>query len=117
MNVEIEALFNGFAVGGVNIPVAFLYYNGHGEPYVVYGQTDNDAAYAADDQIAGYITFYDFDIYSKSNYLQIASEIKRILQGAGWTWQPSRDSEDLYETETGYFHKTLCFAKEVQTEN
>lgn len=116
-NQEIETLFNNFSVDGVTVPVAFLFYNGHGAQYVVYSETDKDAAYAADDQIAGFVAFYDFEIYSKSNYLNIANAIINILQSAGWTWQPSRDSADMYENDTGYFHKTYCFAKEKQPVN
>ena len=36
------------------------------------------------------------------------------LKQSGWTWQPRRDSPDMYEADTGYFHKTICFAYPVQ---
>ena len=29
-----------------------------------------------------------------------------------FTWQPSFDSPDMFEEDTGYYHKTVCFAKE-----
>ena len=114
MNAQIETLFNNFTVGGVTIPVVLIYYEGHGEPYVVYRQYDKDNSYSSDDEIAGYVTYYDFDVYSKSNFLSIVEAIKTKLKGAGWTWQPRRDSPDLYETDTGYYHKTLCFSYPVQ---
>lgn len=114
MNAQIEALFNNFTVDDVEIPVALIYYEGHGEPYVVYRQYDKDNSYSSDDEIAGYVTYYDFDVYSKSNFLSIVEAIKTKLKGAGWTWQPRRDSPDLFETDTGYFHKTLCFAYPIQ---
>ena len=76
MNETIEQLFNGFEVGGVEIPVSFLFYEGHGEPYVTYMQTDADASYSGDDSLLGYVDFYDFDIYSKGNYLPIIEAIK-----------------------------------------
>ena len=34
------------------------------------------------------------------------------MKNNGFTWQPSRDSRDFYEDDTGYYHKTLCFAIE-----
>ena len=115
MNAELEVLFNNFTVNGVSIPVELLYYEGHGEPYVTYRQYDKDNSYSSDDEISGYVTYYDFDVYSKGNFLAIVEAIKSILKQAGWTWQPRRDSPDMYEADTGYFHKTICFAYPIQT--
>lgn len=115
MNEQIEQLFTNFKVNGVKIPVALIYYDGHGEPYVVYRQYDKDNSYSSDDEISGYVTYYDFDVYSKGNFLAIVEAIKSILKQAGWTWQPRRDSPDMYEADTGYFHKTICFAYPIQT--
>ena len=115
MNAIIEQLFTNFKVNGVSIPVALIYYDGHGEPYVVYRQYDKDNSYSSDDEISGYVTYYDFDVYSKGNFLAIVEAIKSILKQAGWTWQPRRDSPDMYEADTGYFHKTICFAYPIQT--
>lgn len=114
MNAVIEQLFTNFTVNGVNIPVALIYYDGHGEPYVVYREYDKDNSYSSDDDISGYVTFYDFDVYSKGNYLAIVEAIKSTLKQAGWTWQPRRDSPDFYEADTGYYHKTICFAYPIQ---
>lgn len=114
LNAEIENLFSGFTVDKVPVPVSFMVYEGHGEPYVVYFQYDKDNAYAHEDEIAGYVTYYDFDVYSQGDFLAIVEAIKEKLKGAGWLWQPSRDSADMYETDTKYFHKSICFAKPVQ---
>lgn len=114
MNEQIEELFADFTVNGVSIPVSLLYYEGHGEPYVVYMQYDKDNSYSSNDEISGYVTYYDFDVYSKGNFLPIVEAIKSILKNAGWTWQPRRDSPDMYETDTGYYHKTICFAYPIQ---
>ncbi len=114
MNAELEVLFNNFTVNGVSIPVALLYYDGHGEPYVVYREYDKDNSYGSDDEISGYVTYYDFDVYSKSNFIPIVEAIKSTLKQAGWTWQPRRDSPDMYEADTGYYHKTICFAYPIQ---
>jgi len=114
MNAIIEQLFTNFKVNGVSIPVALIYYDGHGEPYVVYRQYDDDNSYSSDDEISGYVTYYDFDVYSKGNFLPIVKAIKSILKNAGWTWQPRRDSPDMYEADTGYYHKTICFAYPIQ---
>ena len=112
MNAEIEKLFDGFAVDGVEVPVWFMFYDGHGEPYIVYSREYDDDSYSGDDSLLGYVTYYDFDVYSKGNYLSIVEAVKKTLEGAGWTWQSSRSSGDMYESDTGYFHVTLNFAKE-----
>ena len=112
MNEIIQAAFNGFKVDNVEIPVKYLHYMGHGEPYVTYTPTSNSDVFSADDQIQNYITYYDFDIYSKGNYYAIESAIKAIMQSINFSWIPSQDSAEMYEPDTGYYHKTLCFAVE-----
>lgn len=116
MNELIEQIFSGFTVGGVEIPVIFLFYQGHGEPYIVYMQYDADSAYSGDDGLLGYVDYYDFDVYSKGNYTAIIEAVKTLLETNGFVWQPSRTSQDFFETDTGYYHKTLCFAIPRQKE-
>jgi hypothetical protein len=110
MNELIESIFENFTVDGVEIPVSFMFYEGHGEPYVVYMQQDADGSLSGDDELLGYVDYYDFDVYSKGNYTQIIESVKAILKANNFVWQPSRSSQDMYETDTGYYHKTLNFA-------
>ena len=110
MNELIESIFANFTVDDVPIPVSFMFYEGHGEPYVVYMQQDADRSLSADDELQGYVDFYDFDVYSKGNYLKIIESIKAILKANNFVWQPSRSSQDFFEVDTGYYHKTLNFA-------
>ena len=110
MNELIESIFANFTVDGVSIPVSFLFYEGHGEPYVVYMQMDADGSLSGDDDLIGYVDYYDFDVYSKGNYLNIVESVKNLLKQHGFVWQPSRTSEDMYDVDTGYYHKTLNFA-------
>ena len=110
MNELIERIFSNFIVDKVEIPVVYMYYEGHGEPYVVYMQQDADGSLSADDELVGYVDYYDFDVYAKGNYFNIVESIKELLKENGFVWQPSRTSQDFYETDTGYYHKTLNFA-------
>lgn len=105
----ITALFDGFEVNGKNIPVKYLYYLGHGEPYIVWSQVDANNALTGDDQLLGYADYYDFDIYSKGNYLAIVDAVKELLTQHDFVWQVANSSGDMYEEDTGYFHKTLNF--------
>lgn len=111
MNNELQTIFTNFAVGGVSIPVAFLRYTGKATTYITYQEIQDDTSFSADDDLQAYVTYYDFDIYSKGNYLNIIESVKEILKANDWIWQPSMTSQDLYEDDTGYYHKTLCFAK------
>ena len=110
MNELIETIFTDFAVDGVTIPVVFLNYKGHGEPYVVYMNQDKDKSLSGDDELIGYVDYYDFDVYSKGNFFNIIESIKVLLKENGFIWQPSKSSQDMFEAETGYYHKTLNFA-------
>ena len=110
MNELIKRIFDNFEVDGKIIPVKFLYYQGHGEPYITYMNTDADNSYSGDDELLGYIEYYDFNIYSKGNFINIIEAVKEKLKANGFMFEPSRTSADMYETDTGYYHKTLCFA-------
>lgn len=110
MNDLIETIFSGFKVDNIDIPVKFLRYNGKSNTYVTYSQTYADNSYSGDDEMLGYIEFYDFDVYSKDNYTKVIEQIKLKLQAYGFRWEPSRDSTDMFEDESGFYHKTLCFA-------
>ena len=99
---NIQTIFKGFSVDGVEIPVKRLFYHGHGEPYITYQLTDDD--------MVGYVEYYDFDVYSKGDYTNIIKSVKKLLKDNDFTYQPMRSSGDMYETETGYYHRTLCFA-------
>lgn len=116
MNELITSIFQNFTVNGVGIPVKFLYYQGHGEPYIVWMQYDADGSISGDDELIGYIDYYDFDVYSKGNFIPIVEAVKALLKANGFIWEPSRTSQDFYEADTGYYHKTLCFAVPRQEE-
>lgn len=110
-NAEIETTLQN-----LGIPVAFMFYEGNSEDYVTYMQSDKEGSLFGDDAILGCIQYYDFDVYSKGNYLNIVANLIDLMSKAGWTYQPSRDSPDLYERDTKYYHKTICFAKESEVQ-
>lgn len=111
-NVEIENLLSNLGV-----PVSFMFYEGDADTYITYMQLDKDNALACEDEVIGCVQYYDFDVYSKGNYLSVINDLIDIMVKAGWTYQPSRDSPDLYERDTKFFHKTICLAKESEVTN
>ena len=110
MNNLIETIFKNFTVNGVEVPVSFLRNNSKSTTYVTYQEIQTDTSFSAEDDIQNYVSYYDFDFYSKGNYLKVIESVKSLLKQNGFLWQPSMTSQDLYEDDTGYFHKTLCFA-------
>lgn len=116
-NTLIEQLFADFKVNDVAIPVSFLRYNGKSTTYVTYHQTDSNDPFSGDDALQNYVDFYDFDVFSKGNYIPIVEAIKTILTDNGFRWQPMRSSGDMYEDETGLYHKTLSFSIERSIQN
>jgi hypothetical protein len=116
MNSLIEKIFADFKVDNKNIPVSFLNYEGKSTTYITYQSINNSGSLSGDNEIIGYIDYYDIDIYSKSNYFNIVKEVKKIMKANGFMWQPSMSSEDMFEDDTGYYHKTLCFAIERMDE-
>ena len=112
MNSLIETIFQDFRVDNVLIPVSFMRYNGKKTTYITYMYYDSDNSFSGDDELLGWVDYYDFDIYSKGNYLNIIESVKSVMKQNGFMFQPSRSSQDMYEDDTGYFHRTLSFAKE-----
>lgn len=112
MNNLIEQTLKGFTVNGKGIPVKFLRYNGSSDTYITYMMTDADSVLHGDDELMNYVEYYDFDVYSKGNYKPIIKELKALLESAGFMWEVERSSEDMYEDDTKYYHKTLCFSIE-----
>lgn len=110
INDLIERIFADFTVDDVAIPVKFVYYNGHDDAYIVYHQQDANNSLTGDNELIGYVAYYDFDVYSKGNYEEIVESMMSILEENGFVWQPSRSSMDLFEPDTGYYYRTFNFA-------
>lgn len=110
MNSLIEQIFKDFEVDGVKIPVSFLRYSGKSTTYITYQLISSGDSFSGDDELINYVDHYDFDIYSKGNYFPIIDSVKKILKDNGFVWDPSMSSGDIFEDDTGYYHKTLNFA-------
>ena len=110
MNEEIEKIFADFTVDNRKIPIEFGNYEGSSEDYVVYYSNGERGSSYYDNKIASVTIEYDFNIYSKSNFLNILNELKKILYKNGWDF--IEDSEDIYENDTHFFHKVTTWSKE-----
>ena len=116
MNAEIETIFDVFTVDDVSIPVSFMFYDGDADSWIVYSNADNYNSYSGDDELLGYVTYYDFEIYSKGNFMKILKSVKTLMIENGWSFIPEYSSRDNYDRDTRVYSKTLCFAKPIQTD-
>lgn len=94
----------------LNVPVAHLKYKGHSKTYVTWTMLEEEPSFASDDEITESEANVDIDIYSDSNYLKIMRLIKDKMKENDWRW--SGDSPEMYEEETGLYHRTFSFKKE-----
>ena len=107
-NENIMEILDGITTpAGEAIPVSFLVYKGDKETYITFQQVDKYPRLMADDECEYSAPRYDFDIYTKGNFLSILEEVKNRLKNADWTWV--EDSADMYEPDTQYFHKVTTF--------
>ncbi len=94
----------------LDVPVAHLRYKGKEKKYVVWTLLDETPLSASDDEIDYSEAPVDIDIYSEGNYLKLMSSIKKIMKENEWTW--NGDSPEMYEEDTGLYHRTCTFIKE-----
>lgn len=107
MNNKILEIFKDFEVDGVKIPVKFLKHKGNEETYITFTGLGESPAHNYDDECKYTSTQFDFDIYTKCNYLNILKAVKQKLKENNFNW--IEDSNDMYEEDTGYFHKVTTF--------
>ena len=115
MNNLIEKTLSGFTVNGKFLRyngTEDLRYDGTEEMYITYMETDAESTLHGDDELLNYIEYYDFDIYTNGIYKAIIKALKVLLASVGFMWEPDRSSADMYEDDTKYYHKTLCFSIE-----
>lgn len=110
MNEEIKSILENLIIAGEEIPVAHLRYKGNSKKFVTWTITGEAPALSANDEDLCSICPVDVDIFSDSNYLDIEKEIKQIMKNNDWVWV--EDSEEMYEEDTGLYHKTISFEKE-----
>ena len=101
----IKNIFKDFEV-----PVEYLTYKGKEKTYVTYTFTGDDPKLFADNKELGSVISIDIDIFSDSNFLAIEEQIKTIMEANNYIRVGC--SPDMYEEDTGLYHKTIEFEKE-----
>ncbi len=106
----IKRIFTNFIVDEKTIPVEYIKYNGDSKTYITYTFIDDDPKLFGEDKEIGSVIAIDIDIFSDSNYLAIQDEVERLMENNDFIRTGS--SPDMYEEDTGLFHKTIEFEKE-----
>lgn len=111
MNEELKKIFgDAISVGGKSVPTAHLKYKGKSTTFAVWTITADSPALSADDEPIYGICSVDVDVYGKGNILDVITEIKRLMKANEWVWVD--DSAEMYEDDTGLYHRTSSFEKE-----
>lgn len=111
MNEELKLILGEYLiVSDKTIPIAHLRYKGKARKYITWTITGETPALVANDEVLYSICAVDVDIFSEGNYLDIEKEIKQKMKNNDWVW--IEDSEEMYEEDTGLYHKTISFEKE-----
>lgn len=111
MNEELKSIFgDAITVDGAFVPTAHLKYKGKETTFVVWTITSEKPVFSADDEQLYSIVSVDVDVYGKGNILSVLKEVKRLMKNNEWLWV--EDSVEMYEDDTGLYHKTTSFEKE-----
>ena len=101
----IKSIFEDFEV-----PVEFIRYIGKEKIYITYSFIDDRPGIVADDKEVLSIANVDIDIFSDGNYLDLEDKVEAIMIQNNFIRVGS--SPDMYEEDTGLYHKTIEYEKE-----
>jgi hypothetical protein len=68
----------------LNVPVAQAKYNQTADTYIVFVEYNQAPEINADDQELIAKHFFQMDIFSNTNYLQLVKDVKRLMKQAGF---------------------------------
>jgi len=99
------------ALKDIGVPVSFQTSGNEEYPYITFFTYLDRATLHSDDKesITGY--FIQIDIWSKTDYTDIAEEVHQGMLTANFIKQRYYD---LYEKDTKVYHKVMRFLKEVE---
>lgn len=111
MNEELKAIFgDSITVKGENIPIAHIRYKGKSKRFITWTLLGEVPSLSANDEPLFSVCSVDIDVFGDSNILDMIKEIKNKMKNNDWVW--TGDSPEMYEEDTGLYHKTCSFEKE-----
>ena len=106
----LNQILDNLIVEGKEVPVEYIEYTGRSKTYVTYTFTNDEPSLFGDDKEIGSVVSVDIDIFSNKNYLAIENKIIEIMNQNNFI--RTGCSPDMYEKDTGLYHKTIEFEKE-----
>lgn len=101
----LKSIFKDF-----EIPVEYLTYKGKKKTYATYTFTGDTPALFGDNKELGSVISIDIDIFSEGNFIAIENKIRKVMEDNDFI--RTGCSPDMYEEDTGLYHKTIEFEKE-----
>lgn len=89
------------ALSSLSLPVSANVYNGTAEEYVTFNYADERPALRADDEDILDETTIQVHYFTRTDPSTNKKSIRRLLRAAGFTIQ---STQELYESDTEYFH-------------
>ena len=90
----------------LNVPVSFQKYSGKEDPYITFHEYIETGEEYEDDEEVFTGHYVQVDIWSKSDYSSLVKATKSLLKIEGFK---RLDEADLYEKNTGLYHKGIRF--------
>lgn len=106
----LNNIFKDFKVEDKTVPVSYLKYEGKEKTYITYTFTDDRPKLFADNKELGSVISIDIDIFSDRNFIAIVNKVKEVMEDNDFI--RISNSPDMYEDDTGLYHKTIEFEKE-----
>lgn len=90
----------------LKVPVGFQKYSGRDETYITFHEYLQNGEEFEEDEESFTGHYIQIDVWSKSDYSDLAAGIKTLLRAAGFS---RLDEADFYEPDTQLYHKGLKF--------
>lgn len=95
----------------LGVPVATANYNSTAETYIVFVEYNGAPRMNADDEVLVSKHFFQVDIFSSGNYLQLVKDVRRLMKGAGFGWM---FESETYDVDMKKFRKIIRFNYETK---
>ena len=90
----------------LGVPVAAANYNSTADTYIVFVEYNGAPRMNADDMIFISKHFFQVDVFSSGNYLQLVNDVRRLMKEAGFGWM---FESETYDIDMKKFRKIIRF--------
>lgn len=98
----------------LGVPVSFMNYNNTANTYIVFMEYHQASFFNGDDEEQYTKHFYQVDIFSTGNYLQLVKDVKKSMKQAGFG---RMFESETYDEDMRKFRKILRFSYISREEN